>query len=64
MVEAIYNFGAGDLVEVLLDDGGNSAANRTRMYPFRDEFVPEVNIGQGFLIIDRAAYGEEQAQDE
>ncbi len=59
IVQAVYNFGAGDLVEVKLDDAMNSPASGTRMYPFRDEFVPQVNIEKGYLVIDRAAYGEE-----
>lgn len=63
VVQAIYNFGAGDLVEVLLDDVQNGPASGTNMYPFRDEFVPEVNIDKGYLVIDRAAYGEDLAQD-
>ncbi|PCI32876.1 MAG: 16S rRNA processing protein RimM [Alphaproteobacteria bacterium] len=60
VVHAIYNFGAGDLVEVQLDDVQNGPASGTKMYPFRDQFVPEVNIEQGYLVIDRAAYGEDQ----
>lgn len=64
VVHAIYNFGAGDLLEVMLDDVQNGPASGTKMYPFRDEFIPEVNIKQGFLVIDRAAYGEDQEQDD
>ncbi len=63
VVQAIYNFGAGDLVEVQLDDVQNGPASGTKMYPFRDEFVPEVNIKGGYLVIDRAAYGEDLAED-
>jgi 16S rRNA processing protein RimM len=63
-VHAIYNFGAGDLIEVKLDDIQNSPASGTSMYPFRDAIVPEVNIAEGYLVIDRAAYGEELAQDD
>lgn len=64
VVEAIYNFGAGDLLEVKLDDVQNSPASGTIMYPFRNAIVPEVNIAEGYLVIDRMAYGEEQAQDD
>ncbi len=60
VVESIYNFGAGDIVEVALDEVRNGPASGKIMYPFRDEFVPEVNIEQGFLVIDRVAYGEDQ----
>lgn len=64
VVQAIYNFGAGDLVEVLLDHVQNRPASGTVMYPFRGAVVREVNIDQGFLVIDRAAYGEGQADDD
>ena len=29
-----------------------------RMYPFSDEIVPTVNIEEGYLVIDREAYGD------
>lgn len=60
VVQSIYNFGAGDLLEVLLDDVQNRPASGTILYPFRDEFVPEVNVKDGFLVIDRVAYGDDQ----
>ncbi len=60
VVESIYNFGAGDIVEIALDDMPGTPASGKIMYPFRDEFIPEVNIEQGFLVIDRVAYGENQ----
>ena len=63
VVDAIYNFGAGDLVEVQLDTVQDGPASGTKMYPFRDEFVPEVNIKDGYLVIDRRAYGEDQDED-
>jgi len=63
VVQAIYNFGAGDLVEVLLDDDQSRPASGTRMYPFRDEFVPEVNIKDGYLVIDRQAFGDDPSAD-
>lgn len=64
VVEAIYNFGAGDLIEVKLDDVQNSPASGTKMYPFRGAIVPEVNIEDGFLVIDRMAYGDDQEDDD
>jgi len=67
VVEAIYNFGAGDLLEVQLDAIQNSALSGKMapgkiIYPFRDEFIPEVNIKDGFVVIDRIAFGEDQDQ--
>lgn len=64
VVQSIYNFGAGDLIEVALDDRENNPASGTQMYPFRDEFVPEVNVKDGYLVIDRKAYGDDQTSDE
>ncbi|NOZ66779.1 MAG: 16S rRNA processing protein RimM [Alphaproteobacteria bacterium] len=64
VVQSIYNFGAGDVLEVLLDDVQNRPASGTQMYPFRDEFVPEVNIDAGYLVIDRAAFGGDQMSDD
>jgi len=64
VVTSIYNFGAGDVLEVQLDDSqsgpiiGKVGTGKT-MYPFRDEFIPEVNIKDGFLVIDRAAFGDD-----
>jgi len=63
VVEAIYNFGAGDLVEVRLDDAQDRPASGTRMYPFRNQFVPEVNIAGGYLVSDRQALGDGPSAD-
>ena len=58
IVESIYNFGAGDILEVRLDESEEAPASGTRMYAFREEFVPDVNIKEGYLVIDRKASGE------
>ncbi|WP_438993059.1 ribosome maturation factor RimM [Pseudemcibacter sp.] len=52
-VEGVFNFGAGDIIEVNL-----SKEKGKRMYPFSDEIVPTVNIEEGYLVIDREAYGD------
>lgn len=59
VVQHIFNFGAGDLLEILLDDEQDKPASGTKMYAFRDEFVPEVNIEDGYLVIDRVAAGDD-----
>ena len=61
-ITAVYNFGAGDLLEVGLDDVPGNPASGTRIYPFRDEFVPEVNVAGGYVVIDRVAFGDVQEQ--
>lgn len=44
---AVENFGAGDLIEVRLVEGG-----RTVLVPFTDERVPEVDLAARRLVID------------
>jgi 16S rRNA processing protein RimM len=42
---AVHDFGAGTLLEIKLPDG------RTAMLPFRDAFVPTVDVQAGFVVI-------------
>lgn len=44
-VQALYNFGAGDLLEVKISNDG------LQMIPFTEAFVPEVNLKGGFLLL-------------
>lgn len=63
-VRAVENYGAGDILVVTLDDGGDEV-----MVPFRDAFVPDVDIKGGRVTIvppvmvgerdDEAGYSEE-----
>ena len=46
-VVAVHNYGAGDVIEVRLADGGE-----TVLLPFTRETVPEVDIAAGRLVID------------
>jgi len=46
-VLAIHNFGAGDLIEVRLDDGG-----KTEMIAFNEHNVPSVDIAAGRIVIE------------
>ena len=46
-VVAIHNFGAGDLIEVRPQTGGN-----TELVPFDTAHVPEVDIASGKIVID------------
>ncbi|MDG1859036.1 MAG: ribosome maturation factor RimM, partial [Emcibacteraceae bacterium] len=54
-VDGVFNFGAGDIVEVNL-----ATEKGKKMYPFTDEIVPEVDIDTGYIVIDRDAFGESQ----
>jgi 16S rRNA processing protein RimM len=49
-VVAIHNFGAGDLIEVRLDDGGQSA-----ILPFDARHVPDIDVGAGRIVISPPA---------
>ncbi|HTP92545.1 MAG TPA: ribosome maturation factor RimM [Xanthobacteraceae bacterium] len=49
-VVAIQNFGAGDLIEVRPDCGGN-----TEMVPFDATNVPAVDIAAGHIVVDPPA---------
>jgi len=44
-VHALYNFGAGDLLEVKTLEG------KLQIIPFTEKGVPEVNVTQGYLIL-------------
>ena len=46
-VVAVHNFGAGDLIELQPPDGA-----RTELLPFDAATVPEVNIADGYLIVE------------
>ena len=46
-VVAIHNFGAGDLIEVRADTGGN-----TELVPFATTHVPAVDIAAGKIVVD------------
>jgi len=46
-VVAIHNFGAGDLVEVRPDAGGN-----TELVPFDETNVPAVDVAAGRIVVD------------
>jgi len=46
-VIAVHNFGAGDLIELQPPDGA-----QTELLPFDTATVPEVNIAEGYLIVE------------
>lgn len=49
-VLAVYNFGAGDLLDIKINGQKNSA-----MVPFTKDYVPEVNISNGYIIIAKSS---------
>lgn len=46
-VAAVPNFGAGDILEVRAPGSGE-----TFLFPFTRRVVPEVHVGEGYLVID------------
>ena len=54
-VNAIYNFGAGDLLEIKMNDTG-----RLEMLPFSKQYVPTVNIKDGFIIVEMLNFAAEE----
>ena len=48
----VYNFGAGDIVEIERKDG------ELEMLPFRDPFVGEVDTARGYMIVTPPEYVE------
>lgn len=59
-VNALYNFGAGDLIEIKLADGS------LEVLPFTESFVPVVNIKENFIIVEMMQFAadEEEERDE
>lgn len=44
-VEAVHNYGAGDFIEIKPQDGPSF------MLPFKEAFVPQVDVEKGILIV-------------
>lgn len=53
-VNALYNFGAGDILEVKTNEGA------LEMLPFNKDFVPTINIKDGYIIVKMMLAGEEE----
>ncbi|GAB4571876.1 MAG: ribosome maturation factor RimM [Rhodothalassiaceae bacterium] len=61
-VVAIANHGAEDLVDLVLDRPV-PVFGRTLMLPFRRDFVPEIRLSEGEMVIDLAAWLDLQRGD-
>lgn len=48
-VVRFYNFGAGDIIELKIN-----GQKETEMLPFTKQYVPEINIAQGYVIVSSA----------
>jgi 16S rRNA processing protein RimM len=58
-VVAVHNFGAGDLLEIRL-----TGSSKTELVPFRDAFVPEVDLAarRVVVVLPSAAQGDTQEE--
>lgn len=45
-IVGVYNFGAGDILEIKPE-----GSKQTEMLPFTDEYVPTVDVEQGFVVV-------------
>lgn len=45
-VSGVYNFGAGEILEIKI-----AATGKSEMIPFNRQYVPEVNIKDGYIIV-------------
>jgi len=50
-VNAVFDFGGGDILELKIEGEG------LKLIPFSKAAVPEIDIGEGFISIDRVAAG-------
>jgi len=55
-VNAIYNFGAGDLIEIKSTEG------QLEMLPFTKQFVPVIDIKNRFIIVEMMNFAEEEEE--
>ena len=56
-VNAIYNFGAGDLIEIKLPNG------QFEMLPFTKQFVPVINVKDRYIIVEMIHFAEDEEGD-
>ena len=56
-VNAIYNFGAGDLIEIKM------ASGQLEMLPFTAQFVPTINIKEQFIIVEMMQFAPENEDE-
>lgn len=55
-VNALYNFGAGDILEIKMNNGS------LEMVPFTKSFVPVINIKDGYIIVEMMHFVEDEAE--
>lgn len=60
-VEGVYNFGAGEIIEIKVN-----ATNKLEMIPFNKQYVPTVNVKEGYIIVESAImnFAEDENEEE
>lgn len=60
-VVGVYNFGAGEILEIKVNSTG-----KLEMIPFTKQYVPTVNVKEGFIIVESAImnFAQDNAEDE
>lgn len=58
-VAGLYNFGAGEIIELKL-----KATSKLEMLPFTKAYVPEINISEGYITVTSAAIAFAPEDDE
>ena len=46
VVKAVHNYGAGDIIEIILQSTG-----KTELFPFTKKIIPSVNVADGYVVI-------------
>ena len=57
-VNALYNFGAGDIIELKLNSGS------LEMLPFTETYVPTINIKEHHIIVEMMQFAAEDDEGE
>lgn len=55
-VAALYNFGAGDLIEIKVN-------GKLEMLPFTKQYVPEIDIKNRYIIVQELSFTSEEAEN-
>lgn len=56
-VNAMYNFGAGDIIELKLNEGS------LEMLPFTKAYVPTINIKEHYIIVEMMQYAQDDEDE-
>lgn len=58
-VAGIYNFGAGDIIEINI-----AGTSKSEMLPFTQAYVPEIKVKEGYIIVETILLNFAEDEDE